>query len=241
MVCHNGTCWEPFCCLSFILSQPHLDLLPVSIYCDVYLVIFHLLPLLILSLFWWWAMVVAIKEWLSSDDDLLPFNVQWEPAFSERGSQPTCFSPQLSFVPNFMKSLCPQPTPAPKYQASRHAANYSSQLLAGCHLCSYKAANCHCPPFVELCLLKRDCKLVRSACTWSSLDGYFAISIHLFQNQLHHAHYHIDRPTIHPPLHTKAHLDLLHQDCCKDALCSFHQWDDGFKILLQALGLLFIS
>ena len=90
MVCHNGTCWEPFCCLSFILSQPHLDLLPVSIYCDVYLVIFHLLPLTFT--FWWRAMVVAIKEWLSSDDDLLPFNVQWEPAFSERGSQPTCFS-----------------------------------------------------------------------------------------------------------------------------------------------------
>ena len=55
-------------------------------------------------------MVVAIKEWLSSDYDLLPFNVQWEPAFSERGSQPTCFSSQLSFVPHFMKSLCPHPT-----------------------------------------------------------------------------------------------------------------------------------
>ena len=150
MVCHSGTCWEPFCCLSFIFSQPDLDLLPVSIYRDVNLVIFHLLPLLILSLFWWWAMVVAIKGWLSSDDDLLPFNVQWEPAFSERGSQPTCFS--------LLWSLCapsPPQLPSIELQGMLRIIQASFWLVANCHLCSYKAVNCHCPPFVELCLLEK--------------------------------------------------------------------------------------
>ena len=117
-------------------------------------------------------------RWWPPGRILLPFNERWEPVFSERSSKQLVSHPQLSFVPHFMKSLCPQPTPAPKYRASRHAADYSTQLLAGCHLCSYKAANCHCPPFVEFCLLKGDCKLVRSACTWSSLDRYFVISIH---------------------------------------------------------------
>ena len=106
MVRHRvGRAENLFCCLSFIISQPNSDLLPVLPSCAFTITLIFLVMggggrnKRMVQLRWW-----------PPGRILLPFNERWEPVFSERSSKQLVSHPQLSFVPHFMKSLCPHPT-----------------------------------------------------------------------------------------------------------------------------------